>query len=118
MQPFRGVTRITEDNIEDLIPPRGQLLLIACLKQGDDKDLAIDALSQTARWFSRDVSVCFAGDDIVGYLMDRFHFSATPTYLLLRHGNVLATRSGRAKAEDLIGFVRCVSACGQASREA
>ena len=117
MQSFRGVARITEDNIEDLIPLRGDLLLIACLKQGDDQDPVIEALTRTARWFSRDLRVCFAGEDLIGYLMDRFHFSATPTYLLLRHGNVLAIRSGRAKAEDLIGLVRCVSACGQAARE-
>lgn len=105
MPVFRNLIRITEDNIEELVPRRGGLLLLACLRREDGIEAAQAALARTGRWFD-DLAVGFAGEDILAYLMERFHFNATPTFLLLRHGAALASFSGAARAEDLIGFVR------------
>ena len=72
MPVFRNLTRITEDNIEGLVPRRGGLLLLACLRREDGTEAAQAALARTGRWFD-DLAVGFAGEDILAYLMERFN---------------------------------------------
>ncbi len=106
MRSFKDLIRISEDNIEELVPQGGVLLLMACLRQGEGLEASLASLERTARWFGGDLRVCYGLDDILSYLMDRFHFNQVPTFLLIRQGELLAARSGAARADELIGFVR------------
>ena len=106
MRSFSGLTRIGEDNVEKLVPARGLMVLMACLRQDAGLDASLESLARTARWFGGDLRVCYGLDDMLSYLMDRFHFTVVPTFLLIQQGELLAVRSGAARADDLIGFVR------------
>ncbi len=100
------VTQLRNDNIGVLIGEEDQPVLIACLCRDKDFQGTIQQLEGIAALFPHQLSVCFALEDLLPYFTRRYGVVGTPTFLILRRGNLIETMLGKNPTQSVIDFCK------------
>ncbi|MBN2299411.1 MAG: thioredoxin family protein [Deltaproteobacteria bacterium] len=98
------VTQLGSDNIGVLMGEEDQPVLIACLCRDKDFQGNIRQLEGIAASFSHQLSVCFALEDLLPYFTKRYGIIGTPTFLIIRQGDLIETMLGKNPTQSVIDF--------------
>jgi len=98
------VTLLRIDNIGVLIGEEDQPVLIACLCRDKDFQGSMRQLEKIAAWFERQLRVCFVLEDLLPYFAKCYGVVGTPTFLMIRHGNLIDTMLGKNPTQSVIDF--------------
>ena len=99
------VTRIRIDTIETVL--KGEIpVLVACIRDNRDYPEIIEEIESVAVFSGPDLRVCYALEDLLPYLENRFSVNGTPTFLLISHGELKDSLLGKTSVQDLMTFIR------------
>ena len=74
------------DNFCDEITDEKKLVLLACVRPGEEFKRQSDMLKAMALHYTRGLKVCLLTNDDAKAIMNRFGVDGTPTYLILKKG--------------------------------
>lgn len=100
------VTQLRNDNIGVLMGEEDQPVLIACLCRDKDFQGNIKQLEGIAASFSHQLSVCFVLEDLLPYFTKRYGVVGTPTFLIIRRGNLIEAMLGKNPTQSVINFCK------------
>jgi hypothetical protein len=101
----KAVARIGTDTIEKFIG-EDRPLFIAVLRKDQDLLEHLRGLMEVAMEFREEVLVaCYTLEDLLPYFADHFGVGGTPTYLIVRNGELLGSLLGKNSRNTLIGFI-------------
>ena len=100
------VTQLRNDNIGAVLGEDDHPIFIACLRKDKDYKLNRNQLEKMAAYFGDDITICFALDDILPYFSKRYGVGGTPTFLMIRQGELLDTMLGKESMQSLIEFCK------------
>lgn len=107
-----AIRKLATDNIGAAFKEENHPLLIACLKKDIDYHMHLKQLEEVAAFFRDSISVCFILDDLYTYFKERYGVGGTPTFLVIKNGELLGTLLGKNPAHNLIEFTReCLIRC-------
>jgi len=102
----KAVSRIGTDTIDKFLG-EDRPLLIAVLRKDPDLLEHLRQLMDVAMEFREEVLVaCYTLEDLLPYFADRFGVGGTPTYLMIKNGELLGTLLGKISRKSLIGFIQ------------
>lgn len=100
------VTQLRNDNIGAVLGEEDHPIFIACLRKDKDYKLNRSQLEKIAAYFGDDITICFALDDLLPYFSERYGVGGTPTFLMIRQGELLDTMLGKESMQSLIEFCK------------
>jgi hypothetical protein len=101
----KAVTRIGTDTIEGFLG-EDRALLIAVLRKDPELLEQLRGLMEVVVEFREEVLVtCYTLEDLLPYFAERFGVGGTPTYLIVRNGELLGSLLGKNTSKALIGFI-------------
>jgi hypothetical protein len=103
MQAPKNINRIRIEGIKASFSD-DSLLLVACIREINCHE-TLKEIKSVAAFFGPSLNICYALDDMFPYLVKRFSIAGTPTYLLLKNGNVIDSLLGRNSAHDLVAWI-------------
>ena len=107
-----AIRKLATDTIGAAFKEENHPLLIACLKKDIDYHMHLKQLEEVATFFRDSISVCFILDDLYTYFKERYGVGGTPTFLVIKNGELLGTLLGKTPAHNLIEFTReCLIRC-------
>jgi hypothetical protein len=99
------VTRVSVDTIDTVL--KGEIpVLVACIRDNRDYPEIIEEIESVAVFTGPDIRVCYALEDLLPYLENRFRVTGTPTFLLISHGELQDSLLGKTSIQDLMTFIR------------
>ncbi|HNY63873.1 MAG TPA: hypothetical protein PKM41_00430 [Deltaproteobacteria bacterium] len=102
----QAVRRIGTDTIESFLR-EDRALFIAVLRRDQYLIEHLRQLMDVAMHFREEVLVsCYTLEDLLPYFNERFGVCGTPTFLMVRGGEVLGTLLGKSSPSALAGFVQ------------
>jgi hypothetical protein len=99
------VRRIRIGTIESVLMEE-KPVLVACIRDDVDYHDALEGLETVAVFVGPELSMCFVLEDLLSYFETRYGISGTPTFLLIRHGDLMDSLLGKASVQDLMDFIR------------
>lgn len=107
-----AIRKLETDNIGAAFKEENHPLLVACLKKDIDYHLHLKQLEEVAAFFKNSIRVCFILDDLYTYFKERYGVGGTPTFLVIKNGELVGTLLGKNHAHNLIEFAReCLTRC-------
>lgn len=97
------ITNLRTEDIESVLM-REPTLLVACIR-GTNYHEILEMIESVAIFFGPDLNVCYAREDLFPYFEKRFRVSGTPTFLLIKHGNILDSLLGTHSSQDLVTWI-------------
>ncbi len=70
MDVNKVLTRINEDNLEELLPENGIPIVLACIRHDENLKEVLTTLAKVAHWFGNAVRSCYALEDMAPYFME------------------------------------------------
>ena len=67
MDVNKVLTRINEDNLEELLPENGIPIVLACIRHDENLKEVLTTLAKVAHWFGNAVRSCYALEDMAPY---------------------------------------------------
>jgi hypothetical protein len=102
----KTVTRIGTDNVEKLLE-EDRPLFIAVLRKDPDLLENLRLIMEVAVEFRDEVlAACYTLEDLLPYFAERFGVGGTPTYLLVRNGELEGSLLGKNSRKNLEAFIR------------
>ncbi len=99
------ITRIMIDTIDSVI--RGEkAIFVACIRDDIDYQETRAGIEFIALFAGPDLKVCFALEDILPYFEKRFFISGTPSFLIIKNGELLDSILGKTSVQGLMDFIR------------
>ena len=99
------VRRIRIDTIESVLREE-KPVLVACIRDDVDYHETLDGIETVAVFAGPELSICFVLEDLLSYFETRYGITGTPTFLLIRHGDLMDSLLGKASVQDLMDFIR------------
>lgn len=101
-----NATHIHNENLTLATQEKDCPVLLVCIRKDDKAPEYIHMLQATAQRFEGAIKVYFAFDELIPYLSRTYGLHGTPTFLLLRNGNVLDSLLGTIDYDDLSKILR------------
>jgi hypothetical protein len=106
MQTQKAVTRIGIENIEKFLD-EDRALFIAVLRKDPDLLEHLRLIMELALQFKDEVlAACYTLEDLLPYFAERFGVGGTPTYLIVRNGELIGSLLGKNSRKALEGFIQ------------
>ena len=99
------VRRIMIDTIDSEFMEE-KTIFVACIRDDIDYQETRAEIESVALFAGPDLKVCFALEDLLPYFEKRFFVSGTPSFLIIKHGELLDSILGKTSAQCLIDFIR------------
>jgi hypothetical protein len=99
------VRRIRIDTIEYVLREENPVL-VACIRDDVSYHETLEGLETAAVFAGPELSMCFVLEDLLSYFETRYGITGTPTFLLIRHGDLMDSLLGKASVQDLMDFIR------------
>ncbi|MGO9145205.1 MAG: TlpA family protein disulfide reductase [Desulfomonilia bacterium] len=99
------VRRIRIDTIESVLREE-KPVLVACIRDDVDYHETLEGIETVAVFIGPELSMYFVLEDLLSYFETRYGITGTPTFLLIRHGDLMDSLLGKASVQDLMDFIR------------
>jgi len=95
------ISRVTNAAVDCVIENRLPVVL-ACIRLDENYQQNITKLENISRYFSEQITVAYALEDMFTYFRDRYDIKGTPTYLILYEGRLIDAILGNSTQDQLI----------------
>jgi hypothetical protein len=99
------VERITIDTIDSVFREE-KTIFVACIRDDIDYQETRAQIEFIALFAGPNLKVCFTLEDILPYFEKRFFVSGTPSFLIIKNGELLDSILGKISAQGLMDFIR------------
>ena len=99
------ITRIMIDTIDSVFREE-KAIFVACIRDDIDYQETRAGIEFIALFAGPDLKVCFALEDILPYFEKRFFVSGTPSFLIIKNGELLDSILGKTSVQGLMDFIR------------
>jgi hypothetical protein len=99
------VTCIKIDTI-DAVFREDKTVFVACIRDDIDYQETMGEIESLALFAGPDLKVCFALEDLLSYFEKRFFISGTPSFLIIKDGDLLDSMLGKISVQGLMDFIR------------
>jgi hypothetical protein len=99
------VRHIMIDTIDSVFA-EDKTVFMACIRDDIDYQETISEIESVALFAGPSLKVCFALEDLLPYFEKRFSVSGTPSFLIIRNGDLLDSILGKISAQGLMDFIR------------
>jgi hypothetical protein len=99
------VKRIMIDTIDSVFKEE-KTLFVACIRDDIDYQETRAEIESVALFSGPDLKVCLALEDLLPYFEKRFSVSGTPSFLIIKNGELLDSILGKISAQGLMDFIR------------
>jgi hypothetical protein len=99
------VKRIMIDTIDSVFREE-KTIFVACIRDDIDYQETMGEIESVALFSGPDLKVCFALEDLLPYFEKRFSVSGTPSFLIIKNGDLLDSILGKTSAQGLMDFIR------------
>jgi hypothetical protein len=96
---------ITIDTI-DTVFREEKTIFVACIRDDIDYQETRAQIESIALFAGPYLKVCFTLEDILPYFEKRFFISGTPSFLIIKNGELLDSILGKISAQGLMDFIR------------
>lgn len=98
--------QMMNDTIGDFLGNGHGMLLVACLRKDSDLADHLRQLGSMAQAFGTEgLAVCYALEELLPYFTGRYGVAGTPTFLMIRGGDLCGTLLGKNPDSSLIRFI-------------
>jgi len=99
------VKRIMIDTIDSVFREE-KTIFVACIRDDLDYQETRAEIESVALFAGPDLKVCIALEDLLPYFEKRFFISGTPSFLIIKNGDLLDSILGKTSAQRLVDFIR------------
>jgi hypothetical protein len=99
------VRRIMIDTIDSVFTEK-KTIFVACIRDDIDYQETMGEIESVALFSGPNLKVCFALEDLLPYFEKRFFVSGTPSFLIIKNGDLLDSILGKISAQGLMEFIR------------
>ncbi|MGD0819449.1 MAG: thioredoxin family protein [Desulfomonilia bacterium] len=99
------VTRIRIDTIESVLREE-KTVFVACIRDDIDYQETMGEIESVALFAGPNLKVCYVLEDLLPYFEKRFSVSGTPSFLIIKNGDLLDSILGKISAQGLMDFIR------------
>jgi hypothetical protein len=99
------VTRIMINTINSVFLEE-KTIFVACIRDDIDYQETMGKIESVALFSGPNLKVCFTLEDLLPYFEKRFFVSGTPSFLIIKNGNLLDSILGKISAQGLMDFIR------------
>lgn len=99
------VTRIRIDTIEAVLREE-KTVFVACIRDDFDYQETMGDIESVALFTGPNLKVCYVLEDLLPYFEKRFSVSGTPSFLIIKNGDLLDSILGKISARGLMDFIR------------
>ena len=108
------VTRITADTLDAVLREEDNPVLLACIRNDVNLRETLQALETVAVYAGPAVRVCYATEEILPAAESMYQVTGTPTFLLIKRGELLDRLLGKTSAQGLLLFLGSTFTAGRA----
>jgi len=99
-------TQLRDDNIGLFMEEEDRPVFIACLRRDKDFQENLNQLKRITAYFGKQLGVYFALEYLLPYFTKRYGIAGTPSFLLIRKGDLIDTMLGKNPTQSVINFCK------------